>query len=134
MLVLDSSVAVAAFASWHEHHEAAQEAIDDGARLVAHVALETFSVLTRLPPPHRAPAALAHEFLVTRFSGQWLTLSSRGHQKLLENLTSERILGGKVYDALIAAVAAQHDATLATCDRRATTTYEAVGVATRFIA
>jgi predicted nucleic acid-binding protein len=133
MLVVDSSVAVAAFASWHEHHDEARAVVDSGARLAAHAALETYSVLTRLPPPHRAPAELAHKFLVTRFSGQWLTLPSREHQRLLGDLASKHITGGKVYDVLIAAVAAKHNATLATCDRRATGAYDAMGVTTQFI-
>lgn len=38
-----------------------------------------------------------------------------------------------MYDALIAAVAAKHNATLATCDRRARPTYDAMSVATQFI-
>jgi hypothetical protein len=55
MMVADTSLVVAAFASWHEKHEAARRALDEGLNLIEHCALETFSVLTRLPPPHRAP-------------------------------------------------------------------------------
>lgn len=133
MLVVDSSVAVAAFASWHEHHIAARKVVDNGARLVAHAALETYSVLTRLPPPHRASADVAHEFLIKQFPGPWLSLSANRHQRLLADLTARSITGGRVYDALIGATAASHKATLATCDRRATTTYEAIGVINQFV-
>jgi hypothetical protein len=65
--VVDTSVVVAAFASWHAQHEAADNAIDGGARLVAHCALEAFSVLTRLPPPFRATAPFVRDFLADRF-------------------------------------------------------------------
>jgi hypothetical protein len=41
MIAVDTSVAVAAFASWHERHEQARQALDDDVRLVAHCAIET---------------------------------------------------------------------------------------------
>ena len=37
MIAVDSSVVVAACASWHESHAAAQEALDEDPRLVGHV-------------------------------------------------------------------------------------------------
>jgi AbrB family looped-hinge helix DNA binding protein len=37
----------------HEGHRAAHAALTRQSRLPAHVAAETYSVLTRLPPPHR---------------------------------------------------------------------------------
>ena len=53
MKVADTSLVVAAFAFWHEKHGPARSALDEGLGLVDHCALETYSVLTRLPP-HRA--------------------------------------------------------------------------------
>ena len=50
MITADTSVLVAGFASWHESHAAAREALRC-ARVVAHSLVETYSVLTRLPPP-----------------------------------------------------------------------------------
>src|SRR5580692_577666 len=50
----DSSVIVAAFASWNPHHEAALQALGDSRDLVTHAELESYSVLTRLPEPMRA--------------------------------------------------------------------------------
>jgi predicted nucleic acid-binding protein len=32
----DTSLVVAAFASWHEHHEAARRVLDGGVRLIEH--------------------------------------------------------------------------------------------------
>jgi hypothetical protein len=66
---VDTSVIIAAFASWHESHALARRALDEGPSLIVHCALETYSVLTRLPVPHRAPADLAAQFLAARFCG-----------------------------------------------------------------
>jgi hypothetical protein len=72
----DTSVAVAAFASWHEQHAAARRVLDGGVRLIEHCALETFSVLTRLPPPHRSSGGLVRDFIRARFPQRFLRLSA----------------------------------------------------------
>lgn len=125
MKAVDSSVVIAAFASWHEHHAAARKALLSRPRLIAHAAVESYSVLTRLPPPHRAQPSIIHGFLVERFADPFLTLSETGHQELLATLTTGQILGGPAYDAL---TAAEHRATLVSLDHRAAATYEALGV------
>ena len=66
MIAADTSAGVAAFASWHEKHAVARRMLDEGLRLIDHCALETFSVLTRLPAPHRAPATIVRDFLNAR--------------------------------------------------------------------
>lgn len=71
MNTVDTSVSVAAFTSWHEGHKGAAEVLGAGARLPAHCALESYSVLTRLPPPHRVAAGLARSFLRSRFTEPW---------------------------------------------------------------
>jgi hypothetical protein len=96
-------------------------------RLIAHAAVESYSVLTRLPPPHRAQPSIVHTFLTERFVDPYLTLSETGYQELLATVAANQILGGPTYDALIAFTAAEHDATLLSLDRRAVTTYEAIG-------
>ena len=54
MIAVDTSVAVAAALPWHEAHTAARAAMPaDAALLLGQVAVETYSVLTRLPPPQR---------------------------------------------------------------------------------
>lgn len=128
MIAVDTSIVVAAFASWHELHDRACEVVNDDVRLVAHCAYESYSVLTRLPPPHRAPADLVATFLHERFPGAWLTLPPRKSRALIERLASSGIRGGAAYDALVAATAAHAGATLVSCDRRARVTYAAVGV------
>src|SRR5712691_11139635 len=72
----DSSLVVAAFASWHENHDAARRVLDGALRLVEHCALETYSVLTRLPAPHRAPGDVVRNFLAARFRQLFLRLSA----------------------------------------------------------
>ncbi len=133
MRALDSSVVVAAFASWHEKHAAARKAVDAGARLVDHAALEAFSVLTRLPAPHRAPADLVGRFLTARFKGSLLRLDARKYRAFVAGLPGLGISGGAVYDALIATTALDHDATLLTCDRRARLVYDRIGVRVQLV-
>jgi predicted nucleic acid-binding protein len=129
----DTSVVVAAFASWHDKHEAAREALDDGLRLIEHCALETYSVLTRLPAPHRASAQLARQFLRERFPRPYLRLSAGAYRSFVLHLPDHEIAGGAAYDALVAATAAHAGAELISCDRRATSIYERYGVRARLL-
>jgi predicted nucleic acid-binding protein len=124
----DTSLVVAAFASWHDRHEAARRALDGGLRLAEHCALETYSVLTRLPPPHRARGELVRDFLVARFSLPLLRISARAYREFIASLPELEIAGGAAYDALVAAIAAENGAELVTCDRRAVPVYERYGV------
>jgi predicted nucleic acid-binding protein len=133
VIAADTSVVVAAFASWHERHAAADRALSKNARLVAHSALEVFSVLTRLPPPHRASAHLVRDFLAARFPEPYLSLTSADHRALIPTLTDLGITGGATYDALISITAAKAGATLVSCDLRALRTYERCGVRARLL-
>ena len=128
VLLVDTSVAVALTLSDHEHHDATFDALGDRQLgLAGHAAFETFSVLTRLPPPsRRTPATvarlLAANFPHTKFLGPEAAL------RLLDGLQTSGIAGGAVYDALVGATAAEHRLTLATRDRRALDTYRRLGV------
>jgi predicted nucleic acid-binding protein len=124
----DTSLVVAAFASWHESHEPARRALDAGLRLIEHCALETYSVLTRLPPPHRASSDVVRDFLVTRFPEPFLRLAGSAYKDFVLALPERGIAGGSSYDALVAATAAACGADLVTCDRRAFPVYERYGV------
>jgi predicted nucleic acid-binding protein len=129
----DTSVVVAAFASWHERHEGARKALDGGLRLIEHCALETYSVLTRLPPPHRAPSMLVCDFLAARFPQPLLRLSVKAYKEFVLGMPDRAVTGGAAYDALVAATAAAHRAELVTCDRRALPMYERYGVRTQLL-
>jgi len=124
----DTSLVVAAFASWHEKHNAARRVLDEGLRLAEHCALETYSVLTRLPAPHRARGEIVRDFLAARFPRPLLRLSAPAYRNFLLGLPEREVAGGAAYDALVAATAAEHDVELVTCDRRAAAVYERYGV------
>jgi len=123
----DSSAIVAAFAPWHPLHDAARRALRGVGDLIAHAELETYSVLTRLPSPFRVQPAAVAEYLRRRHPGRRLVLPGLGRAAFVADLAAKGLAGGAVYDALIAATAAHHDQTLATCDRRATAVYERLG-------
>ena len=127
-LLVDTSVAVALVVSDHEQHAATTRAL--GKRrlgLAGHAAFETFSVLTRLPPPARRTPAAAARILMANFQESRF-LSAKGSVALMARLVDEGIAGGSVYDALVGAAAAEHRLVLATRDRRALDTYRALGV------
>jgi predicted nucleic acid-binding protein len=124
----DSSAVIAAFASWHEHHEAAIEALGDARDLIAHAELESYSVLTRLPEPYRTEPVLAASYLREAFPGKRLVLPRGARQGLPDRLAELSIAGGAVYDALVASTAAHHGCRLLSCDRRAASVYARIGV------
>ena len=133
MKAADTSLVVAAFASWHESHEAARRALDSGLRLIEHCALETYSVLTRLPPPHRTSGVVVRDYLATRFPQPFLRLSPQAHKNFILGLPDRGVTGGGAYDALVAATAAGCGAELVTCDRRALPVYERYGVRSQLL-
>jgi predicted nucleic acid-binding protein len=130
---VDTSVVVAAFASWHEDHPAAAKAVSQHPDLPAPVALEAYAVLTRLPPPHRASAAVVRDFLARAFPAAWLTLPDDGWPPLIDELRGLGVTGGASYDAVIGLTAAHHGRELLTLDLRARRTYDLVGVRARFL-
>jgi hypothetical protein len=114
---------------WHPLHEPAVAALRGSHDLVAHAELEAYSILTRLPPPFRVDPRLAAEYLETRFTGSRHVLPARARRRFTSRLARTGIAGGRVYDALIAATAAERELTLITCDRRASVVYERVDAA-----
>ena len=133
MIAIDTSVAVAAFASWHELHGPARALVDAGVRLIAHCGAETHSVLTRLPPPHRAAADVVRDYLGARFPEQLLQLPPAAYRRFLHGLGDQQLRGGATYDALVAATAFYAGAELASCDLRALPIYERYGVRVRML-
>lgn len=125
---IDSSVLVAAFSSWHEQHEVARRALGDGARVVAHAIAESYSVLTRLPEPHRAAPELVRDFLAAACTVVPLTLDGDALRGLPARLVACGVAGGATFDGLIALTAASYDCTLLSLDRRAVDTYRRCGV------
>jgi len=126
-ILVDTSVAVALVLADHEGYPTTTRALRHSRLgLAGHAAFETFSVLTRMPPPLRRSAAVVHTLLRSNFPHSRF-LSTWATAQLLDELADLHIAGGSVYDALVGAVAVDHDLVLATRDRRAVATYRAVG-------
>jgi len=127
-LLVDTSVAVPLVVADHEHHASVTRAV--GRRrlgLAGHAAFETFSVLTRLPPPARREPEVVDRILRAGFPASRF-LGADDAAVLFRRLAALGIGGGDVYDALIGAVAAGHDLSLATRDTRALDVYRALDV------
>lgn len=134
MITPDSSVVIAAFAPWHRAHAAARwELLNAKPTLVAHVAMETVSVLSRMPEGRRVPAPLVFEGLTRSFPGRWLALDGEQIRGALDRALTAGLRGGALYDALIAATALHHDVGLLSADRRAKRTYDALGVRATYL-
>ena len=115
MKAVDSSVVIAAFATWHEHHRRpqghGQPATPDrprGDRVL--LGADPASPAAPRPPVDRP---CLHHRAVHRTI---LTLSETGYQELLATITAGQILGGPAYDALIAFTAVEHQVTLLSLD------------------
>jgi predicted nucleic acid-binding protein len=130
----DSSLLIAALAPWHETHRVARAAITEReTRLLAHVAFETTSALSRMPEGRRIAPAVVFEALKRGFTQPWLVLDAEGSRDALQRAVDAGVRGGALYDALIAATAAAYDAQVVSADRRAHGTYMAMAVDVRFV-
>lgn len=109
----DTSVLVAACQGQHPRHGSAwtelETRLEDGERmlLATHALVETYSVLTRLPPPLRLSPAMAEGIVRRGFivNGEVVTLTADEYLGLLDTLAASGVAGGRTYDALIAATA-----------------------------
>jgi hypothetical protein len=102
--------------------------------LPAHVLVEVYSVLTRLPSGLAVPAQAAASVLALRFPQAPLRLGDTERGSLLERLAAAGVLGGATYDGLVALEAVAHGLTLLTLDERALSTYRRLGAPFRVIA
>jgi predicted nucleic acid-binding protein len=120
---------VAALCAWHKHHERAVREIDgrleQGEALVvaAPALVETYAVLTRLPPPHRLSPADSWALLDENFGGNsrvTVALEANAYWRLLRSAPERSIAGGSLYDAVILAcgLAAKVDAILTFNERQ----------------
>jgi predicted nucleic acid-binding protein len=125
----DSSVTIAALLADHPAHESASEALAACEATIAHVAVEAYSVLTRLPAPHRVDAGTAATVLKERNSAVHVTLDPSEYAQAPTRLAASGVSGGATYDGLIALVVLEHDLELLTRDKRAVRTYRALDVA-----
>lgn len=130
----DSSIAIAALLRDHPAHEISANALARCDTTIAHVAAETYSVLTRLPVPHRADASTAVAVLERRIPPTYVVLEADSYAKALHRLAAAGISGGATYNGLIALTALEHDLQLVSRDGRAARTYRALGIDFRLLA
>jgi hypothetical protein len=91
--------------------------------LPAHVLIEAYSVLTRLPSGLAVAPAVASEVLSRRFARPPLQLDDTQRGDALITLASAGVFGGASYDGLVALEARTHRQVLLTLDERAVSTY-----------
>ena len=127
-VLVDTSVAIAVVVEDHEHHINTMRVIGNrNLGLAGHAAFETFSVLTRLPPPARRSPEVVARLLSANFpSTKYLTPLAA--ETLLSNFAKLGIAGGSVYDALVGAAAVESGLVLLTRDARAIPVYRALKV------
>jgi predicted nucleic acid-binding protein len=109
-LFLDTSILVAACLGDHPDHAASialfRQCAPATAFCAAHSLAETYSTLTRIPPPHRVTAAEATRFLDTVCENLTpVSLESLEYREALRRAAVAGIVGGAIYDFLIAACA-----------------------------
>jgi hypothetical protein len=125
----DTSVAIAALDTTHPDHSWCVDLVR--ARepaLAGHAALETFSVLTRLPVPSRLTPSTAGRVILHNFPSDCPGPSESPHE-LVGSFARLGIAGGAVYDGLIALAAHHDERVLLTRDHRAERTYRRLGIA-----
>lgn len=126
-VAVDTSVVVAALLSWHEHHDRAL-ALLTAARNSSHgiilplpVLVETYAVMTRLPPPFRLAPSVAWRLIEASFAkhASVPALDGAAALSMVAALSKAEISGGTTYDAHVLACAKRGGAArLATLDRR----------------
>jgi predicted nucleic acid-binding protein len=124
----DSSVTIPALSRDHPARIPAAEALALCDTTIAHVAVETYSVLTRLPPPHQIDAASAARALSARLPSTYATLDADAYASAPSRLAAAGVSGGATYDGQIALTALEHDLEIITRDKRAERTYRALNV------
>jgi len=118
-VALDTNVVVAALLMWHEHHERAFRALDElinrKRRLLLPLPglLEAYSVMTRLPAPHRLNAQDALALLEGSLLDicDLVSLDASEGWDLLRWLRDSSVQGGRAYDGQIMACARKGGAT-----------------------
>lgn len=126
-MLLDTSAAIAFVQPNHKFHRAVLRRLrSHPLGLAGHAVFETYSVLTRLPPPQRLSAAQALELIQHNFP-RTHQLGGRAAGNALATLERAGIAGGAIYDGLVALAAIDAGRLLVTCDRRAVRAYRSLG-------
>jgi len=86
-----------------------------------------------MPEGLRMTPVAVREALDHDFADPWLVLDGVGQRACLRRAVDAGLRGGALYDALIAATAREHGATLLSADRRAQEAYETMGVDVSYV-
>jgi predicted nucleic acid-binding protein len=111
--MLDTSCIVAIVNNLHPHHQSALDEFNrrlmNGETLVVatHTLVEAYSVLTRSPLPQQLSAQDAVAVLEATLLqvGELATLEAEDYTSLIRHAPADQVVGGRVYDAMIAACA-----------------------------
>ena len=115
----DTSVLIAAMVESHPHHERSVAWLSKARAgtvawaVAAHSLAETYAVLTTLPVKPRISAALASRLIRENIldSAEIVALSPREYLHTVTRLAENGIVGGAIYDALLAFAAEKAEAT-----------------------
>jgi len=88
---------------------------------------EAFAALSRLPHGLALTSTQALRSLSTSCNTKMVTLQGEQFVSACREVAAAGLSGGQIYDGLIAICAREHRATLITRDRRAVSTYAALG-------
>ena len=133
VLLLDTSAALALIDPSNLCHLAVRDAVRGRTLgLSGHAAFEFFSVTTRLPFPARLSGADAKRLSAVNFP-ETRHLDAQASGALVAEFADLGILGGAVFDGLVAACARAHALTLVTCDTRAQQTYDLLGTSYKLL-
>lgn len=112
----DTSVVIASLLSWHERHAEARVALHEALTkktliAPAPVLIEAYSVMTRLPAPHRLSPTDSWALLEATFRNTLIVaLDETEVWSLLESAQVTGVAGGRTYDAHIMACARKANA------------------------
>jgi len=111
-VIVDSNCLVAAALPQHEHHAATlaelarRRAAGQTLIMAAHALVEAYAVLTRLPPPHRLSSHDAWAILDRNWGASAaVALTAAESWRMLRQQAAGGLIGGRVYDGIIAACA-----------------------------
>jgi predicted nucleic acid-binding protein len=118
---------IPALAGHHPEHDSCLQQLPRVSALLAHVMLETFSIMTSARDGYpMSPSAVSQA--LGAFDHPVLQLPPDEYLPLIRRSSEGGRTGGAIYDAQIAATAKHHGLMLLSRDRRAATTYDLVGV------
>lgn len=113
----DTSVLVAAFLEEHDHHQRSfdrfEQADKKRACCAAHSLAELYSILTRLPGKHRLSgeqALISLDSVCERL--ETIALDSHEYVSAIQEASADGVIGGTIYDALLAECARKARATV----------------------